>query len=86
MFTSFSVTGCSLELLRTGERGIVVFCKTQNETILKKLISIGIIEGANITIKQHYPSFIINIDNRDFLLDLESVQAIYVRVIDNYIS
>ncbi|MEH2368383.1 FeoA family protein [Nostoc sp.] len=86
MFTSFSVTGCSLELLRTGERGIVIFCKTQNKKNFKKLISIGIIEGANITIKQHSPSFILNIDNRDFVLDLESVRAIYVRVIDNYIS
>ncbi|OYD94898.1 ferrous iron transport protein A [Nostoc sp. 'Peltigera membranacea cyanobiont' 210A] len=86
MFTSFSVTGCSLELLRTGERGIVIFRKTQDETILKKLISIGIIEGTNITIKQHFSSFILNIDNRDFVLDLESVRAIYVRVIDNYIS
>ncbi|MEH1819912.1 MAG: FeoA family protein [Nostoc sp.] len=86
MFTSFSVTGCSLELLRAGERGIVILCKTQDKTILKKLILIGIIEGANITIKQHSPSFILNIDNRDFVLDLESVQAIYVRIIDNYIS
>ncbi|MEH1813432.1 MAG: FeoA family protein [Nostoc sp.] len=86
MFTTFSVTGCSLELLRTGERGIVIVCKTQNKTILKKLISIGIIEGTNITIKQHSPSFILNIDNRDFVLDLESVRAIYVRVIDNSIN
>ncbi|WP_333783577.1 hypothetical protein [Nostoc sp. 'Peltigera malacea cyanobiont' DB3992] len=36
--------------------------------------------------KQHFPCFILNIDNRDFVLDLESVRAIYVRVIDNYIS
>ncbi|MEH2226169.1 FeoA family protein [Nostoc sp.] len=86
MFSSFSVTGCSLELLRTGERGIVIVCKTQNKTILKKLTSIGIIEGTNITIKQHSPSFILNIDNRDFVLDLESVRAIYVRVIDNSIN
>ncbi|MEH2353816.1 FeoA family protein [Nostoc sp.] len=86
MFTRFSVTGCSLELLRTGERGIVIVCKTQDETISKKLISIGIIKGINITIKQHSPSFILNIDNRDFVLYLESVRAIYVRVIDNYIS
>ncbi|MEH2123266.1 FeoA family protein [Nostoc sp.] len=86
MFTSFSVTGCSLELLRAGEQGIVTFCKIQDKTILKKLISIGIIEGKNITIKQDFPSFIPNIDNRDFVLDLKSVRAIYVRVIDNYIS
>ncbi|MDZ8257588.1 FeoA family protein [Nostoc sp. ChiQUE01b] len=86
MFTSFSVTGCSLELLRTGERGIVTFCKTQNKTILKKLISMGIVTGTHITLKQHFPSLIINIENIDFVLDLESVQAIYVRIIDNSIN
>ncbi|MEH2073157.1 MAG: FeoA family protein [Nostoc sp.] len=86
MFTSFSVTGCSLELLRTGERGIVIFCKTQDEKILKKLISMGIITGNHIIFKQDFPSFILNINNKDFVLDLESVRAIYVRVIDNSIN
>ncbi|MEH2332005.1 FeoA family protein [Nostoc sp.] len=86
MFTRFSVTGCSLELLRTGERGIVTFCKTQDETIFKKLISMGIVTGSHISLKQDFPSFILNIDNIYFVLDLESVRAIYVRIIDNYIN
>ncbi|MDZ7995072.1 MAG: FeoA family protein [Nostoc sp. EfeVER01] len=83
MFTSFSVTGCSLELLRIGERGIVIFCKTQDKTILKKLTFMGIVTGTHISLKQDFPSFILKIDNRDFVLDLESVRAIYVRVSDN---
>ncbi|MEH2087603.1 FeoA family protein [Nostoc sp.] len=86
MFTSFSVTGCSLELLRTGERGIVIFCKIQNKTILKKLISMGIVTGTHISLKQDFSSFMLNIDNRNFVLDLESVRVIYVRVIDNSIN
>ncbi len=86
MFTRFSVTGCSLELLKTGERGIVAFCKSQDEKILKKLISIRIVTGTYITLKQHFPSLIINIENIDFVLDLASARAIYVRVIDNSIN
>ncbi|MBC1276387.1 ferrous iron transport protein A [Nostoc sp. UCD121] len=83
MFTPFSVTGCSLELLRTGERGIVTFCKTQDETILNRLISTGITPGNAIILEQKFPSFIIKIENTSLALDTEMIQAIYVRIIDN---
>ena len=83
MFKPFSVTGCSLQLLRTGERGIVTFCKSQDETILKKLISMEVTPGTSITLKQHLPSLIIKIVNTDLALDIESIGTIYVRIIDN---
>ncbi|MEH1997267.1 FeoA family protein [Nostoc sp.] len=83
MFTPFSVTGCSLELLRTGERGIVTFCKSQDETILTKLMSMGVIPGTNITLEQNFPSLIIKVGNTSLALDMESIRAIYVRIIAN---
>lgn len=83
MFTPFSVTGCSLELLRVGERGIVTFCKSQDETILKKLTSMGVIPGNTITLEQHFPSLIIKVGNTSSPIDLESVRAIYVRIADS---
>ncbi|MBG1242231.1 FeoA family protein [Nostoc sp. NZL] len=83
MFTPFSVTGCSLELLRTGERGIVTFCKSQDESILNRLISIGITPGTIITLKQNFPSFLIKIENTSLALDTKSIQAIYVHITDN---
>ncbi|MBN3871415.1 FeoA family protein [Nostoc sp. JL33] len=83
MFTPFSVTGCSLELLRTGERGIVTFCKSQDETILTKLMSMGVIPGTNITLEQNFPSLIIKVGNTSLALDMESIRAIYVRIIPN---
>jgi ferrous iron transport protein A len=83
MFTPFSITGCSLELLRTGEQGIVTFCKSQDEIILNQLISIGVTLGTIITLEQNFPSFIIKIENTSLALDTESIQAIYVRIIDN---
>ncbi|MEH2061091.1 MAG: FeoA family protein [Nostoc sp.] len=83
MFKPFSVTGCSLQLLRTGERGIVTFCKSQDETILKKLISMEVTPGITITLKQKLPSLIIKILDTDLALDLETIGTIYVRIIDN---
>ena len=86
MFTRFSVTGCSLELLRTGEQGIVTFCKSQDKKILSQLISMGIISGTTITLKQNLPSLIITIGNTDLALDIGSVRAIYVRIVDNTVN
>ncbi|ACC79161.1 FeoA family protein [Nostoc punctiforme] len=83
MFTPFSITGCSLELLRTGEQGIVTFCKSQDKIILNQLISIGVTLGTIITLEQNFPSFIIKIENISLALDTKSIQAIYVRIIDN---
>ncbi len=83
MFTPFSVTGCSLELLKTGERGIVTFCKSQDEIILNKLILIGVTPGKIITLEQKFPSFIIKIENTSLALGTESIRAIYIRIIDN---
>jgi ferrous iron transport protein A len=84
MFSPFSVTGCSLELLKTGEKGIVTCCKTQDETIRKKLISMGINTGTNISVEQQFPSFIIKIGNNlSLTIDRQTARAIYVRVIDS---
>ncbi|MEH2022665.1 FeoA family protein [Nostoc sp.] len=86
MFTRFSVIGCSLELLKIGERGIVTFCKNQDETILKQLISIGIKPGTTITLKQKLPSLLVKIENTDLALDIENIRTIYVHIIDNSIN
>jgi ferrous iron transport protein A len=83
MFTHFSVTGCSLELLRAGERGIVSFCKNKDERILQKLISMGVEPGATITLEQKSPSFIIKVENTSLAPDIESIRAIYIRIINN---
>lgn len=84
MYTPFTIIGCSLELLKPGERGIVIFCKSQDETIRKKLISMGITSGTKITLKQHFPAWIITIKNTtSLIIDRETASAIYLRIIDN---
>lgn len=83
MFTPFNIIGCSLELLRTGERGIVTFCKVQDETIHQKIISMGVTTGTIITLEQQLPSLIIKIDNISWDIEREVARAIYVRILDN---
>lgn len=83
MFTPFSVTGCSLELLKTGEQGIVSFCKTQDKAILKKLISMGITQGTAITLEQRLPFLIIKVEDKPLTIDMKTIRAIYVRIVDN---
>jgi ferrous iron transport protein A len=83
MFTPFSVAGCSLELLNVGERGIIIYCKSQDEKIHKKLRSLGLVTGASITLEQHFPFIIIK--SGSILLEIEKdiTCAIYVRIISN---
>ncbi|RCJ23518.1 iron transporter FeoA [Nostoc sp. ATCC 43529] len=83
MFTPFSVTGCSLELLRVGEQGIITFCKIEDETNLKKLISKGITPGKYITVQQGFPLVIIKLENTSLSVDIETARAIYVRIINH---
>jgi ferrous iron transport protein A len=83
MFTSFSVTGCSLELLRMGEKGIVTVCNTQDEKIRKKLIAIGIKTGTIISVEQQFPVFIVNFGSLSMTIDREIARAIYVRVLES---
>ncbi|MFN5593306.1 MAG: FeoA family protein [Aphanizomenon sp.] len=82
MFTTFTVMGCSLELLKSGEFGIVTFCQSQDETIRKKLISMGIKTGNTITVEQQFPTFIIKYCGLSMTINRQIARAIYVRVID----
>ncbi|QLE57100.1 FeoA family protein [Nostoc sp. TCL26-01] len=81
MFTPFSVTGSSLDLLKTGDRGIVKFCKIQDKTIIKKFSSLGLTTGTTITVEQHFPTLIVKVGSILLEIDKELARAIYVRII-----
>ncbi|MBW4612923.1 MAG: ferrous iron transport protein A [Desmonostoc vinosum HA7617-LM4] len=83
MFIPFSVTGCSLELLRTGERGIISFCQHQDATIIKKLISMRLTPGTIITLEQRFPDLIIKIADTLSIITQDTARNIYIRIIDS---
>ncbi|OUL30499.1 ferrous iron transport protein A [Nostoc sp. RF31YmG] len=80
MFTPFIVKGCSLELLRTGEEGIVTFCKNSHEQIRKQLRATGINLGNKIDVVQKFPFLQIKVNNINMTINLELACTIYVRI------
>lgn len=83
MFNPFDVIGSSLILLQEGEQGIVTFCKNQDETIFKKLISMEVMPGTIITLEERLPSFVIKVRNTRWQVDKEVACAIYVRIVNS---
>ncbi|MEJ1934300.1 FeoA family protein, partial [Nostoc sp. NIES-2111] len=61
MYTPFTVTSSSLELLKVGDRGIVKFCNIQDKGVLKKLKSLGLTTAVIITVIQDFPFLIITV-------------------------
>ncbi|MGJ5672469.1 MAG: FeoA family protein [Nostochopsis sp.] len=82
MFNDFSVTGSSLELLKIGEQGIILFCNTQDEKILKQVISLGLAPGICFTLEQHFPNLVIKVDQQELAVNKEIASKIYVRVVN----
>jgi ferrous iron transport protein A len=77
---SFSIAGSTLELLKAGERGVVVSCKSQDEYLVRKLIAMGVTPGTPITLEQRFPSFVIKAGHSRFAIDKQVARSIYVRV------
>ncbi|MBS3025995.1 MAG: ferrous iron transport protein A [Dolichospermum sp. DET50] len=57
-------------------------CQSQDETIRKKLILMGIKTGNTITVEQQFPTFVIKCSNLSLTIDREIARAIYVRMIE----
>lgn len=85
MFTrGFTVSGSSLRLLEIGERGIVVGLKNADDTLTRKLTSMGLLPGTSITVEQRFPRFMVKIGNNQFALDDRMIRAIYVRLLGSH--
>jgi ferrous iron transport protein A len=83
MFTPFTVIGCSLELLKPGEQGIITFCKILHEKHRQELMAMGIKVGSSITVKQKFPTLQIEVNNITLSIDKEIASAIYVRILNS---
>ncbi len=82
MFKSFSVTGSSLELLKIGDQGIILFCNTQDENILNQVISLGLTPGICFTLKQNFPNVVIKLNQQTLVINKELARKIYVRLVN----
>jgi ferrous iron transport protein A len=83
MFTPFTVRGCSLELLKLGEQGIITFCKIPDEKRRQELMAMGIKVGSSIILKQKFPTLQIEVNNINLSIEQDISRAIYVRIVDS---
>ena len=73
----------ALSTIKTRKIGTVACLKSEDETIIRKLIAMGIVPGISITLEQSFPSYIIKVGRTRAALDREMAEAIYLQVQDN---
>ena len=67
-----------LTQLENGREARIVFLNTQNEARLQKLLHIGLVPGARISIQQRYPALVVQIDNSQIALETSIGEEIRV--------
>jgi len=80
MFKKFSVCFSSLSLLKNQEQGIISRFNQQNQSLIAKMMALGIVPGIKITLIKRHPYFVVELENTCVTLDPDMVKAIYVRV------
>lgn len=80
MFTrTFTIESSALNLMKEKEKGIITQFRKSDETLLRKLIAIGIMPGLPITLEQKTPSYVVKVEGTRIALDRSIAKAIYVR-------
>ncbi|ACB49927.1 MULTISPECIES: FeoA family protein [Cyanophyceae] len=80
MFTqTFTIESSALNLMKEKEKGVITQFRKSDETLLRKLIAIGIMPGLSITLEQKIPSYVVKVEGTRIALDRSIAKAIYVR-------
>ncbi|MDP2916354.1 MAG: metal-dependent transcriptional regulator [Dehalococcoidia bacterium] len=72
----------SLSQLVPGQKGAVAYVYASGSNQLQKLMAMGVLPGAPITLIQRFPSFVFQIRQTQFAVDKEIADTIYVRLTD----
>lgn len=80
MFSGFTVSGASLQVLNVGDRGTISRFTCTDPATLSHLQSLGLAPGSAIAITQRYPNFIISTEDGSLTLPPSLVSAIYLRL------
>ena len=70
---------CRLVDLPPGGRGRVVLVAPRHRERLEQLTDLGITPGAEVTLRQHHPSLVLEVDHTLLALEEEVARGIYVR-------
>lgn len=71
-----------LAQMSTGEKGKIAYVHAPQATKLQKLMSMGVLPGAPVSLLQRFPSFVFQIRQEQFAVDKEIAESIYVRLVE----
>ena len=66
--------------LSPGDRGRVAYLRTGDSQRLQKLLTLGILPGAEVEILQRFPSFVFSIGHSQMAVDREMAEGIHIRL------
>lgn len=72
----------SLSQLAPGQKGKVAYVYAPESNRLQKLMAMGILPGAPISLIQNFPSYVFQAGQTQFAVDKEIADAIYVRLVE----
>ena len=70
----------SLSRLRRNQKGTVAYIGVEDQEILQKLMSMGVLPGTRIELIQQFPSYVFQSGNTQFAVDRQIADCIYVRL------
>ncbi len=65
--------------MRAGESAVIAYLHSEEVGELRKLMAIGALPGAPVTLRQRFPSYLIELGNSQFAVDEEMARQIHVR-------
>ncbi len=71
-----------LSQLAQGQKGEVAYIYAPESSKLQKLMAMGILPGAPISLIQSFPSYVFQVRQTQFAVDKEIANAIYVRLVE----
>ncbi len=72
-----------LSQLAPGQKGRVAYVYAPESNKLRKLMAMGILPGAPISLIQSFPSYVFQVRQTQFAVDKEIADAIYIRLIED---
>ena len=70
-----------LSQLAQGQKGKVAYIYAPESSQLQKLVAMGILPGAPISLIQSFPSYVFQVRQTQFAVDKEIADAIYIRLV-----
>ncbi|MEA3361838.1 MAG: metal-dependent transcriptional regulator [Thermodesulfobacteriota bacterium] len=69
----------ALTELRSGESGEIAYLAASDDKKMQKLMSMGVLPGSQVTLKQKFPSYIFKVGNSQFAVDDTLAREIHIR-------